>query len=534
MARGVISSVAATCCVVLGAAAGVFAQEANTAAQATVGRPTVILAPAQDPGAQGKAIYEDGNHAFVSRNYGHGGKQVPGLFVFSKQTEKWMEIKKLSTEDAKLGRSPTIEEVKKAGQWPCSVGWDYSGLRGAAYAAIPLKIVGSPNFPDKILYEPEADAYLLRFNSGWKIDAVLTQFTVKRSDLAQAFAVPEMDQLMNDIHAGLLELSRAHRWMSGYSKEHLKAHDGRLSISFYARFTERGNGPAPQQPDHLDLYYRALNDKKPGLKYWNVFEDVEACTFPKLGVRICGSILVRGEANKELREGIRALVIQECRSLHAELVQARLWRHGQEVELTGTLCPSRRGTKYCIKADDRNAAHLRSREIDELKAGTRVRVKGTIRYVRIPSFMSSIESREPMRYQMVCHLEVAEFEVLEPVLQANLDEHAFKQALVGKWVSAFRHPSGKIVQQIEFKADGTAELTVDMGGEKKEYAGPYSVQYERKPRPSSVTLARIRITGAQTIELRRVNFGLHNALPHDEMILRIEREPFGALKKTDN
>jgi hypothetical protein len=92
-----------------------------------------------------------------------------------------MEIKKLSTENAKLGRSPTSEEGL------CSVGWDYSDLRKADYATIPLMTSGSVNFPDKILYQADIATYLLQFNSSWNIDAVLTQFIIKKDDLDKAF-----------------------------------------------------------------------------------------------------------------------------------------------------------------------------------------------------------------------------------------------------------------------------------------------------------------------------------------------------------
>jgi len=143
--------------------------------------PTVILSEAHDPVGQRRTIYEHTDYIFVARDYGPKGKQVPGLFVFSHKMKKWMEIKKLSTENAELGRSPTSEEGL------CSVGWDYSDLRKADYATIPLMTSGSLNFPDKILYQADTATYLLQFNSSWNIDAVLTQFIVKKDHLDKAF-----------------------------------------------------------------------------------------------------------------------------------------------------------------------------------------------------------------------------------------------------------------------------------------------------------------------------------------------------------
>jgi hypothetical protein len=142
---------------------------------------SVILSPSPDPVGQSKPIYKDANYVFIARNYGPKGKQVPGLFVFSNKTRKWMEINRLSTKDARFGRSPTLEEGR------CSVGWDYSGLREADYATIPLRTSGSLNFPDKILYQTDTSVYLLQFNSSWNIEAVLTQFIVKKDDLDKAF-----------------------------------------------------------------------------------------------------------------------------------------------------------------------------------------------------------------------------------------------------------------------------------------------------------------------------------------------------------
>ncbi|MHC4119826.1 MAG: hypothetical protein ACYSWO_20205 [Planctomycetota bacterium] len=144
-------------------------------------RPTVILSASEDPAGQRRTIYEDSDYVFVAGDYGPKGKQAPGLFVFSKKMGKWMEIRQLSTKEAKLGRSPTPEEGLS------SVAWDYSALRKADYATIPLMTSGSVNFPDKILYEADTATYLLQFNSSWNIDAVLTRFIIKKDDLDKAF-----------------------------------------------------------------------------------------------------------------------------------------------------------------------------------------------------------------------------------------------------------------------------------------------------------------------------------------------------------
>ena len=69
----------------------------------------------------------------------------------------------------------------------CSVAWDYSDLRKADYATVPLMTSGSLNFPDKIRYEAGTSVYLFQFNSSWDIEDVLTCFIVSKNDLDKAF-----------------------------------------------------------------------------------------------------------------------------------------------------------------------------------------------------------------------------------------------------------------------------------------------------------------------------------------------------------
>lgn len=159
--------------------------EAST--QVAHARPSAILADASQPSGLRPMIYQDDDYAFFKRGYGAKGDHVPGLFLFSKKQKKWMKIRKLSTDRAKLGRSPTDEEAAATGKGPCSVGWNYSQIRESDYVTLPLMTSGSVNFPDKIVYDREPLEYLLQFNSSWNIDGVLTQFVVKKKDIDQAF-----------------------------------------------------------------------------------------------------------------------------------------------------------------------------------------------------------------------------------------------------------------------------------------------------------------------------------------------------------
>ena len=117
-------------------------------------------------------------------------------------------------------------------------------------------------------------------------------------------------------------------------------------------------------------------------------------------------------------------------------------------------------------------------------------------------------------------------------LRENLNALEFRSALVGKWISVFEHPSKKNIEELEFKAEGVAYMTIVHNREKQQYSGRYSVDFEREPSLDMVTFAQIKISGDNPIELRRVNFGLHNAMHSEEgLLLRIDSEPHGALRR---
>lgn len=66
-------------------------------------------------------IFEDENYIFaegdsVSKNCGASANEFCdiGFFVYGKKHNKWIAVKKLSTENAKLGHSPPFNEVSIA------------------------------------------------------------------------------------------------------------------------------------------------------------------------------------------------------------------------------------------------------------------------------------------------------------------------------------------------------------------------------------------------------------------------------------
>ncbi len=143
-------------------------------------RPTIITASCNEEPLWHEKIYEDDSYLFVYRDYGKA-EHTPNFFVYGKKRNKWIEIKKISTEYAKLGRSPssTTKVV-------LSVGWDYSSLKTVNYVSLPLRISGSINFPDKITYDANTKTFCFNFNSSAKFEEMLTQFQVLKKDLDQA------------------------------------------------------------------------------------------------------------------------------------------------------------------------------------------------------------------------------------------------------------------------------------------------------------------------------------------------------------
>ena len=152
---------------------------AITKGQNTFSRPTLIAALCEREPKWLVKVYEDEDYQYVYRDYGKA-EYVPGFFVYSKKSGRWAEITNLSTENAKLGHSPPLDEVL------LSVAWDYSGLRSKDYVELPLRTSGSINFPEKIEYDAGAEAYQLNFNPSIK-PVYQTLFWILKKDLKKVF-----------------------------------------------------------------------------------------------------------------------------------------------------------------------------------------------------------------------------------------------------------------------------------------------------------------------------------------------------------
>jgi hypothetical protein len=143
-------------------------------------RPTLIARLCEQEPKGHVKVYEDEDYQFVSRDYGGFGEYVPGFFVYSKKSSRWVEITKLSTENAQLGHSPPFQE------FPLSVMWNHSYLKSKDYAELPLSAGSSIMLPDEIVYDVSSKAYHLNFNSSLKPE-YQTWFWIVKKDLAKAF-----------------------------------------------------------------------------------------------------------------------------------------------------------------------------------------------------------------------------------------------------------------------------------------------------------------------------------------------------------
>ena len=123
-------------------------------------------------------IYRDDAYQFVYRHYGNG-EYVPGLFAHDLIRDRWLEITHVSTENARLGRSPDFWDI------PLQVSWDFHPLAQQEYARLPLKTSGSIVFPDRITFFSASDIYRLDCNSELNREASLTLFWLRKADMAQ-------------------------------------------------------------------------------------------------------------------------------------------------------------------------------------------------------------------------------------------------------------------------------------------------------------------------------------------------------------
>ena len=140
------------------------------------------------------------------------------------------------------------------------------------------------------------------------------QIASLRPKQEQVLRVPELDQLIRNIHLDLLQRRADLPWLSGYTTNCLE--EGKW-IVFIPRRNE-GVRFRAQAPDQLVITYISI-DTNDGPKYHNDLEGEPACRFPMQKAKLNALILVRGKDNTATATAIRECIIRQCQSLHKDL-----------------------------------------------------------------------------------------------------------------------------------------------------------------------------------------------------------------------
>lgn len=99
----------------------------------------------------------------------------------------------------------------------------------------------------------------------------------------------------------------------------------------------------------------------------------------------------------------------------------------------------------------------------------------------------------------------------------------------GQWESVFHTPSHSNVTWAEFRADNTATVIVTTGDMVRTNTWSYRLEFERPPAASMDTLATITVHAAEgDCVLQQVNFGQHNAVQPNRVLVRIDGTGCGA------
>jgi hypothetical protein len=117
-----------------------------------------------------------------------GGNTEPGLFVHSKEKNRWIQITAISTADGKFGKSTSEDPEASRKLSMASVGWDFTRFALRPYIDQPLRTSGSIVFPDRIQYDSRSGRYELRYLSSWGVPTAETILYIRRADLTEAFA----------------------------------------------------------------------------------------------------------------------------------------------------------------------------------------------------------------------------------------------------------------------------------------------------------------------------------------------------------
>jgi hypothetical protein len=138
-----------------------------------------------------QTLYYDDTFMFAGRTYGErrepGTMTEPGLFVHSKERNRWLQILAIATAGGKLGRSWTDDPQSQRRLRSSPVGWDFTSFATRPYIDQPLRTTGSIAFPDRITFDEATAQYELRYFSSFGVPSAETVLFIKKIDLILSF-----------------------------------------------------------------------------------------------------------------------------------------------------------------------------------------------------------------------------------------------------------------------------------------------------------------------------------------------------------
>jgi hypothetical protein len=142
--------------------------------------------------------------------------------------------------------------------------------------------------------------------------APFSQQIVKRAP------IPQLDELIEQIHADIKDLRFKYVWLSSYNDDCLrKIREGNW---IYYVPPPWGKDDSPSQlSEQLGIGYGPLDSKK-DFVYWSNKEEENICSFPSLGSKVYIYIMnFNKEENPGLAFEIRYYILKRCRALQDKI-----------------------------------------------------------------------------------------------------------------------------------------------------------------------------------------------------------------------
>jgi len=153
---------------------------------------SVVTKPCEPPVRNVQVLFYDEVFLIAARTFGDrrdpANTTDPGLFVHSKERNRWLQVVAISTAGGKLGRSWTDDPPAQRKLRNAPVGWDFTPFAGRPYIDQPLRTTASVAFPDRITFDEASGMYQLRYFSAFGVQSAETVLYIRRVDLLDAFA----------------------------------------------------------------------------------------------------------------------------------------------------------------------------------------------------------------------------------------------------------------------------------------------------------------------------------------------------------